>query len=127
MKIRYVRVISSKNTSIKTDYLTRAFFLFWFVLCSVQIHGQERDINKDSTRISKSKLTISDFSQVRTFWSEEQHSNFAFKYNINPRLFLELQGYYDTYLLADVFRVPIIAKKVCFEETVYVFWNRNRI
>ena len=82
----------------------------YLILFGVHFYGQEKEIEKDSTKIPKTKLTISDFS-YNTFGSWEQHSSFQIKYNIDPSLSLELHGNYDTYILADVFKVPLIAKK----------------
>lgn len=100
--------------------MVRILFLCWFILFGTYNYAQERDINTDSTRVSKSKLTISDFAQAQPFWSFEQHSNFVIKYGINSRFSLELQGYYDTHIFADVFRIPIIAK-VYLTKRMYLF------
>jgi len=90
--------------------MVRTILLFCFVLHAIHTNAQQQDVDKDSTQTAKPKLTISDFAQARAPWSFEQHSNFTFKYGINSRFSLELQGHYDTQILADIFRVPIIAQ-----------------
>lgn len=104
---------------MKNKYI-KIIFQAWFILSSIHIYGQVQDINKDSTQISKSKLTISDFAHIRTFGTSEQHSNFTMKYNINPKFSFELQGSYDTYILADVFKVSFLPKKY-FSKRLYLF------
>ncbi|MEM6813033.1 MAG: hypothetical protein AAF600_01410 [Bacteroidota bacterium] len=82
------------------------FFLSWFAPINAQ---EEEPVNSNGLPL-KSRLTINDFAYPLAPNSSEQHSNFIVSYEGSQNFFLELQGFYDSYLLADVFRIPIRAK-----------------
>lgn len=44
------------------------------------------------------------------FGTGEEHSNFSLLYKVNPKLQVELQGFYDTYRVSDVFDVSFRVK-----------------
>ncbi|MBG6129532.1 hypothetical protein IWQ47_001165 [Aquimarina sp. EL_43] len=92
----------------------RHYVLVVGVVCSVflsgkQIHAQEKETDANGVVDKKSKLAIGGFS-YSGLSSREQHAYFTIDYKVNSNLFIELQGYNDTYLSADVFKMPIRGK-----------------
>ena len=73
------------------------------------IQGQEVTPNFKGVNNQDAKITTEAFSNP-VFLNDEMHSNFAVIYEVDTGFLVELQGYYDTYLLGDVFRVPLITK-----------------
>jgi len=64
-------------------------------------------------------LTIHSFSYP-LFLNGEQHSSFKLNYRITDSLQAELQGFYDTYLLTDRFRVSLLLKQYLTKK-IYLF------
>ncbi|WP_109853228.1 hypothetical protein [Aquimarina sp. AU58] len=92
----------------------RRYVLVIGVVCSVflsgkQIYAQEKETDANGVADKKSKLAIGGFS-YSGLSSREQHAYFTIDYQVNSNLFIEIQGYNDTYLSADVFKMPIRGK-----------------
>lgn len=95
-----------KNNCIKLIGVLKTFLVKAVIFLSgIVMYGQEIDILTPT-----SKLTIDDFAVPKVWWSSEQHANFIFSYEMSSSFFLELQGFYDSFLLADVFKMPITSK-----------------
>ncbi|MDY8136093.1 hypothetical protein [Aquimarina sp. 2201CG5-10] len=77
-----------------------ALFLFCICFLNIHVNGQEKE----------SKLTINGFSYSDPSESD-QHKYFIVSYQADSNLFAEIHGYYDTYVVIDVFKVPVMAKK----------------
>lgn len=78
-------------------------------MCFTLVYGQDRGLEHAIRNTPGSNLTTEGFSYP-TFFDGETHSNFTATYEMDTNFLIELQGYYDTYLLANVFRVPVRAK-----------------
>ena len=79
-------------------------FLYIFLL-AVQLSGQEPPpVDQVGQRGG-----IEDFAYP-TFLNGEVHANFLVGYQMDPKFLAQLQGFYDTYILKDVFQVPLTAK-----------------
>ncbi|WP_438423577.1 hypothetical protein [Aquimarina macrocephali] len=83
--------------------------VFSVFLSGKQIYAQEKETDANGVVDKKSKLVIGGFS-YSGLSSREQHAYFTINYEVNSNLFIELQGYNDTYLSADVFKMPIRGK-----------------
>ncbi|PKV51335.1 hypothetical protein ATE84_3410 [Aquimarina sp. MAR_2010_214] len=83
--------------------------IFSVFLSGKQIYAQEKETDTNGVVDKKSKLAIGGFS-YSGLSSREQHAYFTINYEVNSNLFIELQGYNDTYLSADVFKMPIRGK-----------------
>ena len=90
--------------------LLKSTLLAGLILIGTNAFTQEQDIAKDSTRVFKPTVTLTDFAH-KTFGNWEQHSDFTIKYSLDPQLSLELQGFFDTYIFEDVFKAPFIGRK----------------
>lgn len=82
------------------------FFVFLF---GKQMSAQEQETAVNGVVDKKSKLAIGGFSYYGLS-SREQHAYFTINYKVTSNLFIELHGYNDTYLSADVFKMPIRGK-----------------
>ncbi|GAA4271171.1 hypothetical protein U6A24_04685 [Aquimarina gracilis] len=98
------------NHSRKLQEGRGLIFNVFVLLSCIGLYGQEQNDVEEGSTSADSKLTITDFAYPRTWLSSEQHASFTMNYKIKPGLFFELQGDYDTYLLADVFRMPFVTK-----------------
>lgn len=83
-------------------------FLLSFLLM-VQVHGQDTIPLTNVPEKVTNKLATTGFSYP-TFINGEIHSEFSVAYPINEKFETELQGFYDTYLLANVTRFDIRGK-----------------
>jgi len=96
--------------------ILRAFIF----LMSIPLNAQEEEPVADGLLLQESKLTVNDFAYPLIPYSSEQHSNFAVSYKVSSDFLIQLQGFYDSYLLADVFKLPITAKLYVFDR-FYLF------
>ena len=94
----------------KKHIILRIIILLFFLFLGVQVNPQEQKTKEKGQSILESKLTISDFSYPRVWWSTEQHSNFTFSYKVQSFFLVELKGRLDSYLIADVIKIPITTK-----------------
>ncbi len=92
---------------------------FW-LLFSIVINSQEQKEMETQFPVAFSGLTISDFAYPIVWWSSEQHANFKFSHRVNKNIFLEWQGEYDTYLIADVFKTPLLTK-IYITDRLYLY------
>lgn len=85
--------------------------LLLFVLCLfiLGINAQEEKSDANSNKTGNAGVTITAFSYP-TFLNNEMHSAFEVNYKLSEDFELELQGFYDTYRLADVFKAPLMIK-----------------
>ncbi|WP_282081235.1 hypothetical protein [Aquimarina algiphila] len=104
----------------KTPLTSRAVILMFFFLVVFWMYAQDQEVKVSSKSIVESKLTINDFAYPEVWWSTEQHSNFKFSYKVKSKFLFELQGDYDSYLLADVFKTSLITKLYLTDE-LYLF------
>ncbi|MGB6151001.1 MAG: hypothetical protein WBG48_03330 [Pricia sp.] len=85
------------------------FYLFIGFMLAPQIYGQDTISFIDVPEKSPNKISTSGFSYPM-FINGEIHSEFAVAYPINEKLEAELQGFYDTYILANVTRFVLRGK-----------------
>ena len=87
--------------------LMNPLLLILFVLSFVgQFYAQEEKLDANGSTDQDPKLKIESFSYP-TFLNGEVHSSFLMDYKLSEKLSLRLQGFYDTYILADVFKAPM--------------------
>ncbi len=81
-----------------------------FVLSFVgRFYAQEEKLDANGSTDQDSKLKIESFSYP-TFLNGEVHSSFLIDYKLYEELSLRLQGFYDTYRVANVFKAPLMVK-----------------
>jgi len=85
-----------------------SYFLIGFFFVS-QIYGQDTITIVDVPEKSPNKIATSGFAYP-LFSNGETHSEFAVAYPINEKFETELQGFYDTYILANVTRFALRGK-----------------
>jgi len=83
---------------MKSMSTTKFSFLLLFI--SLTLTGQQSV--EESAEVSRWAY---DAFSYPDFGTGEQHSNFYLLYKLNPKLKAELQGFYDSYRIADVFDV----------------------
>ncbi len=108
-------VIEKTSSPVSRMVVLLPFFLFGFWMTA-----QNQETKPYSASISEPRLTISDFEYPRVWWSTEQYSSFIFSYKVRSKFLIELQGFYDSYLLADVFKMPLTTKLYLTDE-LYLF------
>jgi hypothetical protein len=91
-------------------FMIRTIVLCLILLSEIRINAQEERVDRNNITTPKPQLTLHDFAYPIDLFSKEQHSNFVFRYKIKSKFSLELHGFYDTYLFANVFKTPIITK-----------------
>ena len=60
--------------------------------------------------VDKPRVSIEDFAYPR-FLGKEEHASFLINYQLKDNLEIELQGFYDTYLLSNRFRNSLALKR----------------
>ncbi|SDM81478.1 hypothetical protein [Kriegella aquimaris] len=80
-----------------------------FFICNAILYGQQPQVVPDSKGNPQKPLNVDSFSYPN-FLNGERHASFLVDYDISRALRVELQGFYDTYLLGDVFKVSIAPK-----------------
>lgn len=93
--------------------------VFFLVFVSLIMTGQE-PIERPPLNPSGISKWSSDGFSYTDFGTQEQHSYFSILYEINPKLYAEVQGFYDTYRIADIFDVSARMKWYPSEK-VYLF------
>jgi len=86
-------------------YLLALFLSLFFSILS----AQEIETEKPMSSIQDNRLIIDAFAYPDLMFGE-RHAWFSVNYKLSPKFWIELQGFYDTYILSDVFRVPLRAK-----------------
>ncbi len=87
----------------------RLSLLFLLCLFVLGINAQEGKSDINSNKTGDKGITITGFSYP-TFLNCEMRSTFEVNYKLSEDFELELQGFYDTYRLANVFKAPLIIK-----------------
>ncbi|TMM55922.1 hypothetical protein FEE95_14835 [Maribacter algarum] len=107
------------------------FFFFCTMLMSWVAMGQSPVEEPPLDSATKSRWEYDAFSYA-DFGTDEEHSYFSLMYRMNPNLYSELQGFYDSYLSADIvdfsYRVRWYpTKKVYFFSGVGVQIQRPKV
>ena len=89
--------------------MLKTWTILAFFICSSIVYGQETQVVPDSKAESQKPLNVDSFSYP-TFLNGERHASFLIDYGLSEALRIELEGFYDTYLLGDVFKVSIAPK-----------------
>lgn len=108
------------KTKVNSWIVKVALNLFIVLFFIMKIQAQEERVDTNGIVMSKSKLVIEDFAYPLNLVNREQHSNFKFSYQVKPKFFVEIQGFYDTYLVSDIFKMSITAKFYSTEK-LYLF------
>lgn len=77
-------------------------FIMWLLASNAQ-ETSPYSINNGS------RLHLEDFSYPQ-FMNGEVHASFLLNYRLTNKSLVEMQGFYDTYLLADRFRTSLVFK-----------------
>ena len=93
--------------------------LLFVVLLAGQIKGQNLVGETDTDPKSKKGLFVEDFAYP-VFLDEEMHSSFTVGYEFDAKFLVELQGFYDTYRLSDVFGMNF-RSRYYFSSKFYLF------
>ncbi|MFS4493991.1 hypothetical protein [Maribacter sp. 2308TA10-17] len=88
-----------------------------FLLFAAIMMGQ--DPPEPSPTVDEPKLTIDDFAYPR-FMDKEEHASFMIRYQLTDNLQIELQSFYDTYLLSNRFRNSLALKRY-LSKKLYLF------
>ncbi|WP_117885320.1 hypothetical protein [Aureibaculum luteum] len=99
-----------KSKMTRNPFMIRTVILCLVFLSVIRINAQQEGVSGNNISIPESKFTLHDFAYPIDLFNKEQHSNFVFRYKIKLKFIIELKGFYDTYLLADVFKTPITTK-----------------
>lgn len=91
-----------------------SYFLLGFFLVP-QVYGQDDIPLSNAPEKSTNELSITGFSYP-LFMNGETHSEFSVAYPISEKFDTELQGFYDTYILADVTRFSFRGKYYASEK-----------
>lgn len=86
----------------------RKELLLIFLLTSAVLMGQNPA--EPSPLSDEPNLTIDDFAYPR-FMDREEHASFLIRYQLTDNLQVELQSFYDMYLLANRFRNSLALKR----------------
>lgn len=86
----------------------------------IRTQAQEEWVDTNLNVMSNSNIVVEDFAYPINLLNREQHSNFKFSYLLMPKFSIEMQGFYDTYLVSDVFKLPITTK-FYITDKVYLF------
>jgi len=84
-------------------------FIFAFLVLP-RLYAQEFTEEMIKNSKSKNALTIEGFSYP-LFLDNETHSNFTVAYEFDPTFLIELEGFYDTYRLYDIYESRLLLKK----------------
>lgn len=79
------------------------------------VYGQENISDRSSAYSKNQNLTITGFSYP-IFLNEEKHASFLVNYPLSNQLHMELQGFYDTYLVSNRFRLNLSLKQYLTEK-----------
>ena len=93
--------------------------IFLALLLCTHVRSQDSDIEFDVAKPSTNRLFIEDFAYP-FFFDGEVHSNFVTSYVFDPEFLIQLQGFYDTYRLNDVFELRLRGKRYLLDN-MYLF------
>jgi len=85
------------------------FLCIILIVISFSTHAQEIETNHQSKDISK-RISLHSRSYP-SLPNGDTHSYFDLNYQLDSQLQLELRGFYDTYMLADIFKLNFKFKK----------------
>ncbi len=88
-------------------------------LCTSAIKGQTVEKSSTTSPSSLIGLSISGHAYP-TFFNGENHQSFMVQYGVSKVTQIELQGFYDTYLLSERFRTNMVGK-VYLTNKLYLF------
>ena len=97
----------------------KVFFLCLTALISSVGKGQATDDLKTLATSSLIRLSISGNSYP-IFLNGEEHSSFMVNYGVSRQTQLELQAFYDTYLMSKRFRTSLV-DKLYLSDKQYLF------
>lgn len=95
----------------------RIFFTFLFIISTLFGLKAQEEMPVDSP--NQSNFVINDFAYPR-FMNEEEHSSFFLNYQLSRNSQIELQAFYDTYLLSNRFRNSLAFKQY-LSDKFYLF------
>lgn len=97
----------------------KVFVVSIIFLCTFSIKGQTVEELPTTLRSSLIGLSISGHAYP-SFFNGENHKSFIVRYGISKATQIELQGFYDTYLLTERFRTNLVGK-VYLNDKLYLF------
>lgn len=89
--------------------MLKSFSILFFFMGGAIVYAQRPRVVPDSKNKPHRHLNVDGFSYP-IFLNGEQHASFLIDYELQKTLQVELEGFYDTYLLGDVFKVSIAPK-----------------
>ncbi|WP_339713211.1 hypothetical protein [uncultured Kriegella sp.] len=98
--------------------MLKTWTILAFLIFGANVYGQRSHVVLDSKGKPQNNLDIDSFSYP-TFLNGERHASFLVDYELSEALRVELEGFYDTYLLGDVFKVSIAPKWYVFKRMYF--------